>query len=112
MKRSSVLKLREIVWGSVMQNDPTQIAVIPSGVGSVSSLGMLSGADESTKREVCKLVFVDFKNYHEDDGTAIANSIEARLELFNTQPVRNKIVELISEANEALAEGEAAAASD
>jgi len=110
MKRSSVLKLRETVWKKAMDNDPLEIAVVPSGTGSVSSMAMFGGADESAKREVCTKVFVDFRNYVEDDGTEIKNSIDARLELFATQPVRNAIIEAIGEANEGLAQGEASAA--
>jgi len=109
MRRSSLATLSDMAWVPV-ENDPLLCGVVPSA--SHVLVGMLAGG-EAGRREVCKKVFVDFKNYFEDDGeTAVPNTIEARMELFNWRPARDAIVDAITKAHEAIAEGEDDAASD
>ena len=111
MRRSSLSKLKEVTWGKV-DNDPLEVGIVPSASGAVSALAMFGAFSEDAKREICKRVFVEFRNYTEDDGTPIQNTIEARMELFDWRPARDKVAELINQAHEGAAEGEAVAASD
>ncbi len=111
MRRSSLAKLREITWVKV-PGDPLEVGVIPSASGAVGGLALLGAFSEDAKREVCKRMFVNFKNYFEDDGeTVILNTIEARVELFDWEPARKAIAKGINQAHEGAAEGEADAAS-
>ncbi len=109
MRRSSVLSLREERWVKVTETDDLEVRVVPSAYTAIASLRDDTPTDQQ-KADICRRVFVDFKNYTEDDGTPVKNSLAARLELIDAAVVFYAIqVELIDVHSE-IAKGEEVAA--
>jgi len=110
MKRSKVLALRDPVWVPVEGTD-LEVMVVPSAAAELGSV-FFSPTEESSIRRVCTRVFTDFRNYTEDDGTAIPNSLAARIELFSVSRVRNAITTKCAEMQDEAVQGEGDGGSD
>jgi hypothetical protein len=113
MKRGKILGLRELRWLPVVDGDDLEVAIVPSEITGMGAFAMLGAEDGAGSRDFCTRVFVNFRNYYEDDGTTpIKNSVEARLELYAWGLCRRAINEALIKAHSEIAEGEAGAASD
>ncbi len=112
MKRSAVSKLGDPVWFHPLpESDPgLEVAILPAAAGEIDNLVFAVQRDQVVTR-ICQRLFVDFRGYLEDDGSPVRNDLDARLELFNVGPVGAAITSKAREMNEAVAKGEAVAAS-
>ena len=110
MRRSSILGLRKEREVQVGDSD-LYVTVVPSAGTNIASLrhSMLGDGD---KLQLVQTVFVGFKGYTEDDGTAIDNSQTARLELLDSSGVFYAIQAEVMTAQGDIFEGEGDAASE
>ncbi len=102
MKRGTVLKLRERSWHDVEGTD-LEVCLVPGGVVDFAG---------SSDRTICRDFFVEFKNYTEDDGVAIENTLSNRIELLNVPHVNLSLRLLWLTSNEEVMQGEDSAVSD
>ena len=110
MDRSSILKLRESRWVRLFDELDLEVELIPSEMPDLSMTYLGVGLDQLAK-EVCSRAFVNFKNY-EEDGKAVPNTLDARMELYGVPVLRARINTKLQEANAEVVTGEADAASD
>ena len=118
MRRSTVLALRNEKWlpiSEVLDDSgericDLEVCVIPSA--GTTMPGIRQGAlDERQKLAICASVFTNFRNYEDDDGKPIPNSLEARLELLEMSAVFYAVQAHVLEAQGAVIQGEAVAVS-
>jgi len=111
MKRSSILKLNQEVWVYPIENDPLEVAVVPSEASVLA--GQITLPASVFAHRVCSTAFTNFRGYYEDDGkTLVPNTLKARLELYAALPVFRAVNDKLAEAGEVRAEGEESADSD
>lgn len=111
MKREAILRLSEPVWiEDIVPDDPLAVAIIPAMSSAMEPL-LFDPTSETARRRACERFLVDFKGYEGDSGP-IANTLEARLELFGYAPVRTAIGAKMHAINEATEKGEDFAASE
>ena len=108
MKRGSLAVLAEAKWVPLETID-LEIELIPGGMPDFMTARQL-GLGAALDRQVCSNAFVGFRNYTEDDGTEIKNSLQARMELYRAPGIRmlinNALDNLNTEAILGEAEGE------
>lgn len=107
MKRSSVLKLKEMVWISPIEGDPLEVALVPAAAGYLTWIN-------NDPEEFCRNAFVDFRGFTENDGTPIKNTHEERVKLLSEtgNTIKREIILALTKAGEIKAEGEESADSD
>lgn len=110
MKRASVLRLRDELWFAPLDEHPElEICIIPSAASVLMDTALL-GSNRRAE-SVCREVFVNFRGYEDDDGSAIENSLAARKELYSLVQVQIAISNKISEQQEEAIQGEGSAVS-
>lgn len=110
MQRSKLMELRKQHWIPV-EGDPLEVCIVPSASAETGSL-LFAPNDQRAIRRICTKLFVNFKNYFDDDGKSIQNKLEARIELYSWPPVREAIARECDRLNSEAAQGEESAASD
>jgi hypothetical protein len=85
--------------------------VIPSAGTSIAGLrrGLLTDTD---KLQLCQTVFVNFRNYVDENDAPVPNTLEARLELADVSAVFYAIQAKVLEVQNEIISGEGSAASD
>ena len=115
MKRSKVLALGDQKWIKPLEGDSLEIAIVPAAVAEMSRLSSVTdngGNVDSATVRVCQRLFVDFRNYEEDDGQPVRNTLRARLELFAIPPIQRAILLDVGESVIAVTEGNEEPGSD
>ena len=110
MKREAVLRLKEKIWCEGVVDD-LAVAIIPSSA-AVTYMLLADPISERLHRQVCEQFFVDFRNWEDNDGNAIPNTLEARMEIWAlVTPARAAMAERVREIEAEVFAGEAVAAS-
>jgi hypothetical protein len=96
MKRGAVAGLQKSIWVKPLKDDELELELVPSaGSRIIRSFDLQT--DEFTDRVACDKVFVNFKNYFEDDGEVVPNTLENRLQLYGVMHIKEAIkAELIN----------------
>jgi hypothetical protein len=102
LRRSSVIKLRENHWFKPAPDahPELELCIVPSaGTVALDSSGL---TPDQHARIVCRDVFIEFRGYVDDDGKAVPNDSDARLELWAMFPIstaiRGEIIQLQTDA--------------
>jgi hypothetical protein len=109
MKRSVIAALAEPRWTRLFDELDLEVQLVPAGMPDFTSGKLLGVSSEHLDRQVCSKAFVDFRNYQDDDGTPIDNSMETRLELYQTPILRRGINNALEAMNGEIAMGESGA---
>ncbi len=111
MKRGDRNKLFEPRWERLFDQSDLEVQLVPGTMPDMTSGRLLGVTSVQLDRQVCTDAFTDFKNYTEDDGTPVKNTLEARLELFGTPVVKRAIINALETLNAELIVGEGNGAS-
>ena len=112
MKRGNLAKLNAERWEKLFDQSDIEVCLVPSGMPDLTTSKLLGVTSESLDQQVCGQAFVNFRNYTEDDGTPVENTLANRLELYRTPILRRAINNTLENLNAELILGEDDAASD
>ena len=93
MKRGMVREANKPRWFTILERAAGEMEVsLNLGQFPDTSMARSIGVfPDVLVKEVCRRGFVDFRQYQEDDGKPIENSLEERIELYSTSHVRDEI---------------------
>lgn len=101
LQRGQILALRERVWIDVPEIPGLELEIDPS---EAALLGTVVD-NELTDRRICERVLTGFRGY-EDDGKAVPNTLEARLELWSVPLIRRRVNNKTIEISDRIVQGE------
>ncbi len=112
MNRGTIEKLLERRWVKLFPTTDTEVCLVPYGMPESAGGRYFVQNTDSSDKQFCEDAFVDFRNWNNDDGTPVPNTLDERLFFFRAPNVRRKITHLLEEMNLEIIKGEDSGGSD
>ena len=112
MKRSKVQALSEPDWVPVSDLDDLEVQVLPAAGGDLASVFLSADTSPALRRSIVQSAIVGFRNYVDDDGKDLPNTLKHRNELCALAAVQIAVMAHLHQRQGDAFKGEDSAASD